>query len=80
MSGALETFWTVDRGSALVTSPTVCRRTPDLWRRTGSQIGPCGLWDYFPSRSALVAVPRTSVDVGCPAPSGDGLVLRDSAE
>ena len=45
-TSALEAFWTVDHGSALVTSPTVCRRTPDLWRRTGSQIGP--LWTLGP--------------------------------
>ena len=45
-TGALEAFWTVDHGSALVTSTAVCRRTPDLWRRTGSQIGP--LWTLGP--------------------------------
>ena len=40
---ALEAFPTVDRGSALVTPAlAVCRRTPDLWRGTSSQIGP--LW------------------------------------
>ena len=79
-TGALEAFWTVDRGSTLETSPTVCRRTPDSGVERTRKLDPCGLWQHFPSRSALVAVPLTSVDVGCPVPSGDGFVLRDSAE